>query len=258
MDRAIDLNSDLGESFGAYTIGHDAALLPNLTSANIACGFHAGDPQVIAQTVALAQQHGIAIGAHPGFADRYGFGRRTLPISASEVRNETLYQVAALAGFCQAAGVPLQHVKLHGALYNLLARDEALALAAAEAVAAFNPRLIFVGLPNSAHAMAAGKAGLPFAREGFVDRAYNDDGTLADRKLPGALLTDHSAVGARVAQMVTTGTVTTITGKTIALQVDTLCLHGDTPGAPALAATVRAALAEVGVTPQPLQAIIRP
>ncbi len=257
MNRAVDLNSDMGESFGAYSLGHDAALLEQVSSANIACGFHAGDPQVMARTVALARERGVAIGAHPGFADLYGFGRRDLPITPAEARNEMIYQVAALAGFCRAAGVPLQHVKIHGALYNRMARDEALALAGAEAVAAFDPALIFVGLPASAHEWAAAKAGLRFAREAFADRAYNADGTLAARSLPGAILTDPSIVGQRVVDMVTTGRVTAIDGTEIALAIDTLCLHGDTPGAPLLAAGVREALLGAGVAIRPLQAIVR-
>ncbi len=253
---AIDLNSDMGESFGAYTLGHDAALLQQISSANIACGFHAGDPQVMAQTVALAREHGVAIGAHPGFADLYGFGRRPLPLTPAEARNEMIYQVAALAGFCRAAAVPLQHVKIHGALYNLMARDEALARAGAEAVAAFDPDLLFVGLPDSAHETAAAWAGLHFAREGFADRAYNPDGTLAARNLPGAVLTDPAVVGQRAVSMVTTGRVAAIDGTEIALTLDTLCLHGDTPGAPQLAASVRAALRAAGVAIRPLRAIV--
>jgi UPF0271 protein len=165
MNRAVDLNSDMGESFGAYSLGHDAALLEQVSSANIACGFHAGDPQVMARTVALARERGVAVGAHPGFADLYGFGRRDLPITPAEARNEMLYQVAALAGFCRAAGVPLQHVKIHGALYNRTARDEALALAGVEAVARVRSRADLRRLPASAHEWAAAKAGLRFARE---------------------------------------------------------------------------------------------
>ena len=253
---AIDLNSDMGESFGTYTLGQDAALLRQISSANIACGFHAGDPQVMAQTVALARERGVAVGAHPGFADLYGFGRRPLPLTPAEARNEMIYQVAALAGFCRAAGVPLQHVKIHGALYNLMARDEALARAGAEAVAAFDPDLLFVGLPGSAHEVAAAGAGLRFAREGFADRAYNADGTLAARDLPGAVLTDPAVVARRAVSMVTTGRVTAIDGTEIALTLDTLCLHGDTPGAPELAASVRAALQAAGVTISPLRAIV--
>jgi UPF0271 protein len=256
MSTAVDLNSDMGESFGAYTLGHDAALLEQISSANIACGFHAGDPQVIARTVALAREHNVAIGAHPGFADLYGFGRRDLPISPAEARNDMIYQVAAMAGFCRAAGVPLQHVKIHGALYNLMARNESLALAGAEAVAAFDPTLIFVGLPGSAHEYAAAKAGLRFAREAFADRAYNPDGTLASRSLPGAVLTDPAIVGQRAVAMVTTGRVTAIDGTEITLAIDTLCLHGDTPGAARLAANVREALQAAGVAIRPLGALI--
>lgn len=257
MAQAIDLNSDLGESFGVYHLGDDATLLPHLSSANVACGFHAGDPQVLAHTVALAQQHGVAIGAHPGFADRYGFGRRPLQLSPTELRNELLYQVGAVAAFCQAAGAALQHVKMHGALYNLLAHDETRSLAAAEAVAAFDPTLIFVGLPASAHEYAAQKAGIPFAREGFADRAYNDDGTLADRALPGAVITDPALVSQRAVAMVSTGRVESLNGKTIDLPLDTLCLHGDTPGAAELAAAVRRALTAAGIAVQPMQQIVR-
>jgi len=243
----IDLNCDLGESFGAYTLGNDATLMPLITSANIACGFHAGDPQVMARTVRLAVQHGVAIGAHPGFADLVGFGRRALDATPDEIENDVLYQIGALAAFARAEGVSLAHVKPHGALYNLAATRPPIANAIARAVARFDSTLILVGQPNSALERAAREYRLRFAREGFADRAYNRDGTLRSRREPGALIDDPQRAAEQALQMVRAQTVTTPEGETIAMPVDTLCVHGDSPHAVEILRAVRAALQQNGV-----------
>lgn len=243
----IDLNCDLGESFGAYTLGHDAALMPLITSANIACGFHAGDPQVMARTVRLAQQHHVAIGAHPGFPDLVGFGRRALDAEPDEIANDMLYQIGALAAFVRAEGARLTHVKPHGALYNLATTRAPIADAIARAVARFDADLILVGQPNSMLERAAREHHLRFAREGFADRAYNRDGTLRSRREPGAVLDDPARAAAQALQMVRTQTVTTPEGATIAMPVDTLCLHGDSPHAIEIVRAVRETLERNGV-----------
>ncbi|MBM3127110.1 MAG: LamB/YcsF family protein [Chloroflexi bacterium] len=238
----IDLNCDLGESFGAYTLGSDAAIMPLITSANIACGFHAGDPQVIARTVRLAIQHGVALGAHPGFADLVGFGRRALDATPDEIENDVLYQIGALAAFARAEGATLAHIKPHGALYNLAATRPPIANAIARAIARFDANLILVGQPGAAMEHAAREQGIRFAREGFADRAYNRDGTLRSRREPGALIDDPRRAAAQALQMARTQTVTTPNGETIAMPVDTLCVHGDSPGAVEILRAVRDAL----------------
>lgn len=248
----IDLNCDLGESFGRYQLGEDAAMLGVVTSANIACGLHAGDPVVMKRTVELAARRGVAIGAHPGYPDLQGFGRREMNLAPDEVEAFVLYQLGALAGFARAAGAPLAHVKPHGALYNAAAREAELAAAIARAVASFDSQLIMVALPNSALAQAAAAAGLRVACEGFADRAYRADGSLAPRSMPGAVIHDPARAAERAVQMVTRGQVETIEGQMLSLHVDTLCVHGDTPGAARLAADLRAALQAAGVEIVPL------
>lgn len=250
----IDLNCDMGESYGAYTLGEDEQIIGQITSANIACGFHAGDPLVMARTVALAAGQGVALGAHPGYPDRMGFGRRNLETAPGEVRQYLLYQIGALAAFATAAGQRLQHVKPHGALYNLAARDERTAREVIEAVKAYDPGLILVALAGSLCVEMAAAAGLRVAREAFPDRAYQADGQLAPRRLPGAVIHDEAAVRERVVQLVTSGCMTSIDGQSVALQADTLCLHGDTPGAWKLARALRAALTEKGIRVLPLGA----
>jgi UPF0271 protein len=248
----IDLNCDMGESFGRYTLGNNAAMLDVVTSANVACGLHAGDPTVMQATVALAAQKGVAVGAHPGYPDLQGFGRRTMALTPAEIEATVLYQIGALAGFARAAGVPLIHVKPHGALYNVAARDIAVAEAIVRAAAAFDPALIVVTLPDSALLHAAQTAGLRVAYEGFADRAYREDGTLVPRTEPGAVIHDPALATARAIRMVTLGEVEAITGKTVPLHIDTLCIHGDTPGAVAIAAALRLALESEGVVVAPL------
>jgi 5-oxoprolinase (ATP-hydrolysing) subunit A len=244
----IDLNSDLGESFGAWTMGADEALMTSITSANVACGFHAGDPAVMRRTIALAATHGVAVGAHPGFPDLVGFGRREMHVSPGDVEDMVLYQVAAIAGVASAAGVQLQHVKAHGALYNMAAKDAALAAAIARAVAALDRSLILFGLPGSALLREGERAGLRVAAEIFADRSYEPDGSLTSRTRPGSVIHDAREVAARAVRMVTTRRVIATTGQEIPLEADTICLHGDTPGSANLARAVRADLEAAGVT----------
>lgn len=244
----IDLNSDLGESFGPWPMGDDSALMASISSANVACGFHAGDPGAMRATVALAKASGVAIGAHPGFPDLVGFGRREIKATPQEVEDLVVYQVAALAGIAATQGVRLQHVKAHGALYNMACRDRALAEAIARAVAAFDRSLILFGLPKSELISAGRDAGLAVAAEVFADRAYEPDGSLASRQKPGSVIHDQAAVVARAIQMVRDRRVVATDGSEIALEADTICLHGDTPGAAELARAVRSGLESAGVT----------
>ena len=252
----VDLNCDLGESFGRYGLGEDEAMLRVVTSANIACGLHAGDPPVMARTVASAKRNGVAMGAHPGYPDLQGFGRREMKLSPDELEAFILYQIGALAGFCHAAGVPLVHVKPHGALYNTIAREADLAAAVARAVSTFDPNLVVVTLPNSALEQAAHALGLRVAREGFADRVYRADGTLVPRSEPGAVIQDPVQAAERAVRMVTRGEVETTDRHIIPLRVDTLCIHGDTPGAAHIAAQLRAALEAAGVQVVPLTRVI--
>jgi 5-oxoprolinase (ATP-hydrolysing) subunit A len=251
MNR-IDLNADLGESFGPWPMGQDEALMPSITSANIACGYHAGDPSVMRRTIALAKRSGVAIGAHPGFPDLVGFGRRDIQATPEEIEDFVLYQVSAAAGMAAALGARLQHVKAHGALYNMAARSRPLADAIARAVAAFDPRLILFGLPNSELVRAGQAAGLPVAAEAFADRAYEPDGSLASRRLAGSVIHDAAVVVTRAVRIVQRQEVMATNGATIPIVADTLCLHGDTPGSAALARQIRVALEEAGIRVAPL------
>lgn len=243
----LDLNADVGESFGSYKLGQDALLMPSLTSANIACGFHAGDPGVMRETVALAQQHGVAVGAHPSFPDLVGFGRREMQATPREVEDLVVYQIGALAAVAAVRGLRLQHVKAHGALYNMAVRDASLADAIARAAAAVDRSLVMFGLPGSELIAAGERAGLRTAREGFADRAYRPDGTLVPRSEPGALIEDPELVVSRAVSMARDRAVTASDGSSIALEVETICVHGDTPGAAKLASRVRAALLAANV-----------
>ncbi len=243
----IDLNSDVGESFGPWPMGQDFALMDSISSANVACGFHAGDPGAMRATIELARQKGVAIGAHPGFPDLVGFGRREIKATPAEVEDMVLYQVAALAGMASAKGSRLQHVKPHGALYNMACRDRALADAIAKAVAAFDRSLILFGLPNSELLRAGAAAGLPVAAEVFADRAYDPDGSLAARSKPGSVIHDTGTVVERAIKMVRDGHVVAVDGSTIKVKADTICLHGDTPGAAEHARAVRRGLESAGI-----------
>lgn len=243
----VDVNCDMGESFGAYSLGLDAEVMPEISSANVACGFHAGDPQVMRRTVALAAKHGVSVGAHPGFPDLVGFGRRELNVTPDEATQFVLYQIGAIAGFCKAEGAVLGHVKAHGALYNMAVKDLNLARAIAAAVKTFDPALVFFALPGSQLEVAGREAGLKVALEVFGDRAYNADGTLVNRRLPGAVIHDSAAVAERVKRMVLTGKVTTIDGQELGVRADTICVHGDTPGAVEHIRALRSALVAAGV-----------
>jgi UPF0271 protein len=253
--KKIDLNSDVGESFGAWTMGADEALMPYLTSASIACGWHGGDPQVMRRTVKLAKTHGVRIGAHPGYPDLLGFGRRPMQLSPAEARDYLLYQIGALYAFAKAEGMRLQHVKPHGALYHVAANDRLLSESVAGAIVEVDPTLILVGSPGSALLSAGRAAGLRVAAEGFGDRAYNEDGSLVSRSAPGAILTDADAVADQVLLMVE-GKVRAITGRMIPIAVDTVCLHGDTPGAPVIAKRLQERLALAGITTIPLEELL--
>jgi UPF0271 protein len=243
----VDLNSDIGESFGRWSLGHDADVLRSITSANVACGYHAGDPGVMRDTVRLARDLGVAIGAHPGFPDLVGFGRRNLAASPREVEDFVLYQIGALAAIAAAEGVALQHVKAHGALYNMAIRDRALADAIARAVAAFDRSLVLFGLPGTELLRAGEAAGLAVAAEGFADRSYEPDGSLTPRTRPGAVVHDQEDVVRRAVRMARDGVVTASDGGDIPMRVQTICTHGDTPGSHELTRLLRAGLEREGI-----------
>ena len=238
----IDLNCDMGESFGTYKLGYDEQAMPHVTSVNVACGFHASDPDNMAKTIALAKKYSIAVGAHPGYPDLVGFGRRSMALSPEEVENAVIYQIGALEGFCRAAGMGMQHVKAHGALYNNAEKDLSIALAIARAIKKVNPALYMLCLANSKMVDAAKEVGIPFVEEAFADRAYTEDGFLVSRKVEGAVIHEIDQVVARVTQMVTQQTVQSITGKEVPIRAQTICVHGDTPGAVDMVRSIRQAL----------------
>lgn len=244
----IDLNSDLGESFGPWKMGADEGLMTSITSANVACGFHAGDPGVMRETVRLALQHRVAIGAHPGFPDLSGFGRRSMQLSPREIEDLVVYQIGALAGVAAAQGARLSHVKAHGALYNMASREPALAGAIARATAAVDSSLVLVGLSGSALIDAGRQAGLRTASEAFADRGYAGDGSLLPRGSRGALLADPEQVAKRAVDMVRRGVITADDGREIEVRAETICIHGDGPRAAGLARAIRVALEEAGIT----------
>ncbi len=250
--QRIDLNGDVGESFGPYTMGDDKAMLRHVTSANVACGFHGGDPSVMRRTVGLAVAGGVAIGAHPGFVDRAGFGRREIQMGDREVEDVVTYQIGALAGVAAAAKARLHHVKLHGALYNMAARDRGLADAVARAVVAVDSTLILFGLAGSSLIEAGAAVGLRTAAEVFADRAYRADGSLVPRDEPGAVIADPKAVVDRALRVVQDGTISALNGEVIEVRGDTMCLHGDTPGAGTLAARLRSGLEGAGIRVLPI------
>ncbi|MBO6158005.1 MAG: 5-oxoprolinase subunit PxpA [Firmicutes bacterium] len=252
----VDLNADLGESFGAYTIGMDKEVLQFITSANVACGFHAGDPLVMAKTVALAKEAGTRIGAHPGFPDLMGFGRRNMNITPAEAKAYIQYQVGALSAFAKAAGLKLQHVKPHGAFYNMAAVDEKLATAICEGIYEVDPALILLGLANSQHIKAAEAVGLRYASEVFADRGYMNDGTLVPRKLPGAMIHDRNEAIERTVRMVKEGVVQSIQGELIPIKADSICVHGDNPDAIGFVSLIRQRLLDEGVQVCPIEEVI--
>lgn len=243
----IDLNADLGESFGAWTMGADDKLLGVVTSANVACGFHAGDPLTMRRTAADAAARGVRVGAHPAYRDLAGFGRRFLDVAPDELAADVLYQLGALDAACRAAGTRVRYVKPHGALYNAIVHHEAQARAVVEAVAAFDASLPILGLPGSAVLREAERAGLRPVVEAFADRAYTPAGTLVSRREPGAVLHDPQQVAARMVRLVTEGVITAVDGNEVTVAAESICVHGDSPGAVDMARQVRLALEAAGV-----------
>ncbi len=254
MPAQIDFNCDMGESFGMYKMGFDEEVIKHITSANIACGFHAGDPMWMRHTVKLAEQHDVAIGAHPSFPDLNGFGRRNMLVSPDEAKNDVTYQVGALQAF--TSNKKLQHVKPHGAMYNMAVNDESLAQAICEAMLDLDSDMILVALAGSRWVDIAEDMGLKVAREIFADRALNPDGTLVSRSQPGSVIHNTSEVVERSLRMVTEGKATAISGEVIEVQADSLCLHGDTPGAVEMAASLKSELESAGVEILPLCKIL--
>ena len=245
--RSIDLNSDMGEAFGAYRMGDDAAILRVVTSANVACGFHGGDPEVMADTFAQARGLGVAVGAHPGFPDLWGFGRRNIPFTPGEIERLVAYQVGAAQALSAYAGHPITFVKTHGALGNLSETDADVARAIVRAVKAVDPGLVCLAIALSEQERAAHDAGLTVVSEIFADRAYTEQGRLVSRKLPGAVLHDAGEAAARVVRMVRAGAIETISGRSLPTPIGSICVHSDSPGAVATAAAVRAALEADGI-----------
>ena len=245
--KSIDLNCDMGESYGAWKMGADAEVMPFISSANIACGFHGGDPATIRKTVRLALDHGVAVGAHPSLPDLQGFGRRAMKISPQDMYDLVVYQAGAVEGFARAAGSRLHHVKCHGALYNMAANDEALSEAMARAARDLGSVMLYA-LSNSKMMQTARRLGVPVAGEVFADRGYSDDGTLAPRDRPGGMIEDAAEAVARALAMIEQGHVTSLSGKRVPVSADTLCLHGDQPGAVAFAKAIRKAFADKGIT----------
>ena len=256
MGKRVDLNSDLGESFGAYTIGMDDQIIPLVSSANVACGFHASDPLVMINTIRQIKAAGVHIGAHPGFLDLMGFGRRNMSLSLDEAYAYTLYQIGALAGMCQANGLKLQHVKAHGALYNMAAVDYNLSKAICEAVAAFDKNIIVLALSGSETVKAARDCGLKVAQEVFADRGYEEDGTLVNRKKDGAFIHDEDIAIERVIRMIKEGCVEAVTGKDIPIQADSICVHGDGEKALLFIEKIRAGLAAEEIEICPLAELV--
>ena len=252
----VDLNSDLGESYGAYRIGCDDQVIPLISSANVACGFHASDPVVMGQTLKLAAEAGIEVGAHPGYPDLMGFGRRNMIISAEEAKAYTLYQLGALDAFCRSNGLRMQHVKPHGAFYNMAGKDYDLSKAICEGIAKFNSELIVLALSGGELLHAARDMGLRAASEVFADRAYEEDGSLVNRKKSGAMITDEDLAVARVVRMIKEHKVTAITGKDIDITADSICVHGDGEKALAFVRKIREVLASEGIEIAPLNKIV--
>jgi len=244
----IDLNSDVGESFGSWTLGDDAAVFRHVSSANVACGFHAGDPSTIARTCRDAVAAGVTIGAHVGYRDLAGFGRRFLDCSATELADDVLYQLGALQALAQAAGSEIKYVKPHGALYNTIVHHEVHAQAVVDAVHTFNPGLPLLLLPGAVALRMAESRGLRAVAEAFADRAYNPDGTLVSRREEGAVLHDNEAVARNMVLLATEGKMVARDGSVLDVRADSICVHGDTPGAVAMAGAVRAGLEAAGVT----------
>lgn len=246
----IDLNCDMGESFGVYTLGNDEAIMPYVTSVNVACGFHASDPLNMQRTVRLAKRYNVAIGAHPSLPDLIGFGRRAMAATPEEIKADFIYQIGALQAFCRAEGVTMQHVKEHGALTDMANQDFSIAIAMAEAIQVVNPRLYMICLANSLLVKAAQTVGIPYVEEAYGDRAYTDTGTLVSRRQPNAVIHETALVKNRVLDMIQKKQVRSINGTMLSIHPQTICLHGDTSGAIELAKELRSSLEKSGVTVQ--------
>jgi UPF0271 protein len=254
MSTHIDINCDMGESYGRWTLGHDEDVMPHITSANVACGFHGGDPHVMRKTVELAVTHGVAIGAHPGLPDLMGFGRRRMEVSTAELKDYHRYQVGALSAFAKAAGTRLQHVKAHGIQYHMFEENLDLGRASAEQVVELDPELILMTMAMTKYDAEARKTRARIAAEGFADRVYADDGQLVTRKLgKDALVSDPAKAADQAVRMVMEGKVRTITGKVIDVKIQTICIHGDSPGADKIVAAVREGLVKAGAIVKPLR-----
>ncbi|PSR35212.1 MAG: LamB/YcsF family protein [Sulfobacillus benefaciens] len=243
---AVDINCDLGEAFGVYQLGDDQQMMLSISSANVACGYHAGDPRIMQRTVRMAKEHGVAVGAHPGFPDLGGFGRRNMMLGPDEIYTDVLYQLGALAAFCLAVGVEMQHVKPHGQLNNMAFANHGMAKAIVQAIYDFNPQLYVISY-GGALSQEATSLGLRVAHEIYADRTYHPDGTLVSRETPGSVIHDPDIVVDRVATMVKRGAIVAQNGVWVPTPIDTICVHGDTPGAPLLAQRIRNRLAEIGI-----------
>ena len=254
--KRVDLNCDLGESFGNYKCGLDADVIPHISSANVACGFHASDPLVMMKTVALAKQHDVAVGAHPGYPDLVGFGRRNMSVSVDELKAMVQYQIGALKAFCDVQGMTLQHVKPHGALYNMAAKDEKIAKAICLGIYDVSPKLILMGLAGSEMLRQAELLGLPAASEVFADRAYEDDGTLVARSKPGAMIEDEDLAVERVIRMIRENKVESISGKEITIRPDSVCVHGDSEKALLFVKKIRNALERENISVCDLKTVL--
>lgn len=254
--KKIDLNSDVGESFGKYKLGNDEEIMKYISSANIACGFHAGDPHVLKYTIALAKKTGTAVGAHPGLPDLIGFGRRAMDVTPDELYDYCVYQIGATQAFCKAAGVEFQHVKCHGILEVMTTQRPELAEAIAAAVKDVNPNLLYMTIAGTRLYQTCKRVGLRVAGEAYGDRAYNDDGTLVSRKLPNSVLNDAETIVKRVTQFVETGTMPTYTGDSVTIDAQSICMHGDTPGAAQLIQALRKRLDEKGIGVVPVGTLV--
>jgi UPF0271 protein len=253
LNKKIDINCDLGESYGEFKVGNDEKIMPYITSANIACGFHAGDPMTVATTISMAKEHNVAIGAHPSFPDLMGFGRREMQLTFEEVKNYVIYQTGAVQGFARIAGINLQHVKPHGALYNMAAKDERISEAIVEGVQALDSNLIVFSPSRSMLTKVAEKAGLIVANEFFADRSYNSDGSLVSRKQPNAMIEDPEKVVERALRAVVEAKVLAVDGKSVKLgDVYTICVHGDTPSAVKLAQALKRGFAKAAIEVEPV------
>ncbi len=252
----IDINCDMGESFGCYKLGLDEEVIKLISSANVGCGFHGGDPHVMRKTVDMAKQHGVGVGAHPGLPDLLGFGRREMKVSPEELRDYCIYQIGALKAFVEIAGMKLQHVKMHGALMNMGLANEELAVAMCGAARDVSPDLLLVTFSGIHTVEVARSLGLRVIQEFYADRAYNADKSLVSRKVPGAVLKDSKQIGARIKQLIETGTVTTLDGQTLELEYDSICVHGDTPGALEIIRTIRGIMADHNVDIKPMAELV--